>query len=108
MSSPLQNRPAATTPSPPSLGTEGQEFSREERALLVGLAHEAIESALENRGLSLDPPSAHLAQPRGVFTTIYLREELRGCVGYVLPVTSLYRGVAETARAAASEDTRFQ
>jgi AmmeMemoRadiSam system protein A len=28
-------------------------------------------------------------------------------VGYVFPVAPLYRGVVETARAAASEDTRF-
>jgi uncharacterized protein len=33
--------------------------------------------------------------------------ELRGCVGYVLPVASVYRTVAETARAAAFEDRRF-
>jgi uncharacterized protein len=32
---------------------------------------------------------------------------LRGCVGYVFPATSLFRAVAETARAAAFEDTRF-
>jgi AmmeMemoRadiSam system protein A len=32
---------------------------------------------------------------------------LRGCVGYVLAAASLYRTVAETARAAAFEDTRF-
>ena len=29
-------------------------------------------------------------------------------MGYVFPVASLYRGVIETARAAASEDTRFR
>jgi len=56
----------------------------------------------------MEPPSAHLAQPRGVFTTLYLGGHLRGCVGYVFPVESLYRGVIETARAAASEDTRFR
>ena len=33
--------------------------------------------------------------------------ELRGCVGYVAPVAPLYRAVAETARAAAFEDSRF-
>ncbi len=83
------------------------EYTLSERALLVKLAHEAIESALEDRVISLDPPSAHLAEPRGAFTTIYLEGHLRGCVGYVLPVLSLYRAVAETARAAASQDTRF-
>ncbi|MGC2193293.1 MAG: AmmeMemoRadiSam system protein A [Terriglobales bacterium] len=83
------------------------EYSPKERALLLRLAHEAIASALETRALSLEPPSAHLAEPRGVFTTIYMLGELRGCVGYVLPVAPLYRAVAETARAAASQDTRF-
>jgi len=42
-----------------------------------------------------------------VFTTLYLHGELRGCVGYVFPVLPVYRAVAETARAAASEDSRF-
>src|SRR5205814_4669360 len=51
------------------------------------------------------PP--HLAEPRAAFTTLYFRGELRGCVGHVYPIDSLYRTVAETARAAAFEDTRF-
>jgi AmmeMemoRadiSam system protein A len=36
-----------------------------------------------------------------------VRRELRGCVGYVAAVAPLYRAVAETARAAAFEDSRF-
>jgi AmmeMemoRadiSam system protein A len=83
------------------------EFSCEERGLLLRLAHESILSALEGRSLSLDPPTPHLAQPRGVFTTLHLQGQLRGCVGYILPVNSLYAAVAETARAAAFEDSRF-
>jgi len=95
------------------------EFSQPERALLLRLAHDSIVSALQpsevpgeepgkaRREIPLEAPTAHLAEPRGVFTTLYLRGELRGCVGYVLPVSSLYCAVAETARAAAFEDTRF-
>src|SRR5580698_1619137 len=83
------------------------EFTPEERAILLKLAHASIEAALEKREISLDPPSPHLAQPRGAFTTIYFRGQLHGCVGFVFPTTSLYRTVAETARAAAFEDTRF-
>jgi AmmeMemoRadiSam system protein A len=78
---------------------------------LLRLAHDSIVSALEpskaDREISLDSPSAHLAQPRGVFTSLHLGGELRGCVGYVLPIAPLYRAVAETARAAAFDDTRF-
>jgi len=83
------------------------EFSPEERRMLLTLAHEAIASALAGREIPLDPPTAHLAEPRGAFTTLYLHHQLRGCVGHVVPIDSIYRTVAETARAAAFEDPRF-
>jgi AmmeMemoRadiSam system protein A len=83
------------------------EFSSEERAQLLQLAHDSILSTLEKREISLDPPTPHLAEPRGAFTSLYLHGELRGCVGYVLPISSVYRAVADTARAAAFQDTRF-
>src|SRR5258708_29542739 len=67
------------------------EFSPEERALLLQLAHQSISAALEQREISLTPPTSHLAEPRGAFITLYYRGDLRGCVGYVFPVTSLYR-----------------
>jgi len=92
---------------PSQLSQTSGEYSAEERRLLLRLAHESIASALEHREISFDPPSEHLAQPRGAFTTIYHQGQLRGCVGYVLPVYSLYRTIAETARAAAFDDTRF-
>jgi len=88
-------------------GAGHNEFAPEERIVLLKVAHESILSALEHREISLNAPSPHLAEPRGAFTTIYLHGLLRGCVGYVLPVVSLFRTVAETARAAALEDTRF-
>lgn len=84
------------------------EFSLQERILLLKVAHDSIAAALENRKVPVHPPSAHLAEPRGAFTTLYLRGELRGCVGYVAPVSPLYQTVAETARAAAFDDPRFQ
>jgi len=84
-----------------------QEFSGEERSQLLLLAHDSISSALEHREISLDPPTPHLAELRGAFTSLHLRGELRGCVGYVLPTCPVYRAVAETARAAAFDDNRF-
>lgn len=94
-------------PQPSSFALAEGEFSHEERTLLLQLAHESILTALEDRDLPVDPPSPHLAEPRGAFTSLYLNGELRGCVGYVLPVGSVYRAVIDTARAAAFEDTRF-
>jgi AmmeMemoRadiSam system protein A len=83
------------------------EFTEEERSLLLQLAHDSIAAALEGRTIPLEPPTPHLAEARGVFTSLYSHGALRGCVGYVLPNYSVYRAVVETARAAAFEDNRF-
>ena len=103
---PPNPRPADVPASP--AGSAVGEFNAEERALLLKLAHESIESALRGQRIALVPPSAHLAEPRGVFTTLYLEGQLRGCVGYVLPVISVFAAVAETAKASAFEDSRFR
>ncbi len=95
-------------PSSPEVELSRGEFSPGERTQLLQLARESILSALEDRRISLDPPNVHFAEPRGAFTSLYLHDELRGCVGYVLPVASVYQAVADTARAAAFEDTRFR
>jgi len=94
-------------PRPSPIAVEQGEFSPEERTLLLQLAHESILSALEGREIPLDSPTPHLAERRGAFTSLYLHGELRGCVGFVLPVSSVYRAVIDTARTAAFEDTRF-
>lgn len=87
---------------------EAAEYSPEERRTLLRLAHQAIESALAQRDLDLTPPNQHLAEHRGAFTTLHLGGKLRGCIGYVFPNQALYRTVAETARAAAFDDPRFE
>lgn len=94
-------------PQPSPVAVEQGEFSLEQRTVLLELAHDSILSALENREISFDPPAPHFAESRGAFTSLYLHGQLRGCVGYVLPVSSVYRAIIDTARAAAFEDTRF-
>jgi AmmeMemoRadiSam system protein A len=93
-------------------GASASEFSEEQRKILLGIAHEAILAVVEREARSgalpdVTPGVAGFSEPRGVFTTLYLEGKLRGCVGYAMPVASLYRAVAETARAAAFEDSRF-
>jgi len=95
---------------PPSLAAASEthsEYVPEERKWLLRLAHQSIESALTLIDIPIGSVSDHLSQSRGAFTTIYVNRELRGCVGYVMPVAPLYRTVWETARAAAFSDTRF-
>jgi AmmeMemoRadiSam system protein A len=83
------------------------EFTLEERAALLRVAHEAITAAVENRAYSPADASADLSAPRGVFTTLYRGDHLRGCVGFIHAVRPLLHAVAETAQSAAMHDTRF-
>lgn len=83
------------------------EFTLDDRQALLRIAHESILSSFTDRALPKAPPYPSLSEPRGVFTTLYLHGSLRGCVGYAMPVSPLYLAVAETARAAAFEDSRF-
>ena len=107
MSSPLHKSASAVHSSKPE-STPRDEFSSPERQFLLKIAHDAIGALIQGRKLKVEESSVHLAEPRGVFTTIYLHGELRGCVGYVFPVLPLAQAVAETAQAAASQDTRFR
>src|SRR6516225_9596727 len=101
--------PRSSETSAPSLAPMGtnSEYSPQERQELLQCAHEAIVSKLENRVARPFSASPHLSEPRGAFTTLYVRDKLRGCVGYPAAVLALYRTVLETARAAAFEDPRF-
>jgi AmmeMemoRadiSam system protein A len=83
------------------------EYSLEERRLLLLIAHRSILSTFRDWPEAENEYSPHLKEPRGVFTTLHLCGDLRGCVGYAMPVLPLYRAVEETAKAAAFEDSRF-
>src|ERR1700739_4312722 len=82
-------------------------YSPEERALLLRLAHDAVNAAVAGGNLVPPPLPEHLSEPRGAFTTLHLEGKLRGCVGYVYPIKPPDRTVIETAVAAAFNDTRF-
>lgn len=83
------------------------EYSAEERATLLRIAHRSIEAAARNSQFHPEPVGAHLQEPRGAFTTINLHGQLHGCVGYILPMLPLHMTVAETAASAAMRDPRF-
>ena len=92
----------------PAAVADTAEYSLEERATLLRLAHRSLEAAIAGVTVEMIPPNDHLAEHRGAFTTLHLDGKLRGCIGYVFPTQSLYRTVAETARAAAFDDPRFE
>src|SRR5438270_11583614 len=73
------------------------EYSPEERATLLRLAHESIRLAREGTRIDTEAPTGHLAEPRGAFTTLYVAHQRRRCVGHCYPVSVLYQAIADTA-----------
>lgn len=79
----------------------------EKRALLQ-IARTSIQSAVEGLALPiLKNETGALCEPRGVFVTLHLNEELRGCIGYVEPLFPLAQATQDVAVKAAMEDPRF-
>jgi uncharacterized protein (TIGR00296 family) len=82
----------------------------EEGQELIRAAREAIEYYFQYndepqvlKGVDLD----RYSEPRGVFVTLKKHGELRGCIGYPLPIFPLGKAVVKSALAAAFEDSRF-
>ncbi len=80
-----------------------------ERRALLALARRAVADAAAGLPSELPPglPSALLA-PGAAFVTLHRDGELRGCIGHVAARQPLAESVLEMARAAATEDDRFE
>ncbi len=75
---------------------------------LLALARQVLEEFLATgERLRPDLVNPKFGERRGVFVTLTTDGELRGCIGYPLPLKPLAEAVAEMAVAAASQDPRF-
>lgn len=88
------------------------DFSLEEGKFLVKVAREAIKTWLKFRKKT-PPPSwtpEKMKGKCGVFVTLNKADshELRGCIGYPLPLKPLVEATIESAIEAATEDPRFE
>ncbi len=86
------------------------ELSLEQGRQLVRLARKAAE-CFASTGKKGEPESEEgiFGKARGVFVTVeqYPSNELRGCIGYPLPMKPLARAVIDNAIHATQEDPRF-
>lgn len=88
-----------------------QELTPRQRGLLLDIARQAIQAALEGRSppsvgeVSQEEPA--LKRPAGAFVTLKWRGALRGCIGHVPPDKPLAQVVRDMAVAAAFYDPRF-
>lgn len=87
-------------------------LNRQERKLLLELARSVLRDRLQGRPLRANWEEHFSGRPRllrksGVFVTLRRRGELRGCIGSLVGVEPLCRGVAANALNAAFADPRF-
>lgn len=83
-------------------------LTREEERIALDLARKALEHYFgTGRHLPSPVKKGLLKENRGAFVTLTVGGDLRGCVGYPLPVKPLDETIVEMAVAAASQDTRF-
>ena len=81
----------------------------EEVRTCLKLARQALENYFKTgRPLRSPVKSGTLKEKRGAFVTLTVGGELRGCIGYPLPVKPLDETIIEMALAAATQDTRFE
>ena len=79
-----------------------------EKKALLELVRETIRGRFApGKRQSPPAPGPTCAEKRGVFVTLHRGGELRGCIGYPLPMKPLWDAVQEMALAAAFEDPRF-
>ncbi len=84
-------------------------LDKDQEQFLLGLARQATELYLrQGDKLRVKIEDPLMKQKRGAFVTIKVAGELRGCIGYPLPVKPLYQTIIDMAIAAATQDFRFQ
>ena len=85
------------------------QLNKQDQETLLQIARDSVEAHLIGQPLDLSSvASEDLKQKRGVFVSIHLGTDLRGCVGTIAPSTPLYESVSGCAVAAASRDSRFK
>ncbi|RQW77780.1 MAG: TIGR00296 family protein [Methanothrix sp.] len=83
-------------------------LTMQEGRLAVRLARDALTNYIEKKKIielkNLPPVFDEL---RGVFVTLHMEGDLRGCIGYPQPVMPLGRAIVDSAINACSRDPRF-
>jgi AmmeMemoRadiSam system protein A len=96
----------ARKPTPTSVALQ---FTPNERRILLRLARKSVTAAVTGgEAPKYDPAAAaKFRERRPCFVTLTRNGDLRGCIGSLSPQESLYQAVISRAKAAATEDPRF-
>ncbi len=85
------------------------ELSSQEKEILLTTARESIRSLFGKADIPTIDYKAHpnLKLKAGAFVTLKIKDELRGCIGYITSDQPLFETICEVAKHAAIQDPRF-
>ena len=84
-------------------------LSQKDGKELIKLARQSIYSYFSNKELNVDDNiNKKYSQKQGVFVTLNIDDNLRGCIGFPEPTLPLYEAIIEAAKSAAFSDPRFE
>ncbi|HOJ62835.1 MAG TPA: AmmeMemoRadiSam system protein A [Spirochaetota bacterium] len=85
-------------------------FSKEDKTFLINLARNTIIKKTKKVWLTEEEIKKlpdFLKEKKGCFVTLNKKGQLRGCIGYIMPIIPLYQAIIENAYNAAYGDPRF-
>lgn len=74
---------------------------------LLRLARQTLENRLRGGSPAAEPEDDLFSSPAATFVTLKIGGSLRGCIGNLIPVGSLWHGIRDNAVSAAFHDHRF-
>ncbi|MBU1164007.1 AmmeMemoRadiSam system protein A [Patescibacteria group bacterium] len=85
-----------------------EQYTQEEKQELLKIARTTLEQKiLQEKIYQPENSNPKFQQKRGVFVTLHINGQLRGCIGNIEPVKSIVEAVRDNALAASCEDPRF-
>ncbi|MBU1852693.1 MAG: AmmeMemoRadiSam system protein B [Candidatus Omnitrophica bacterium] len=83
-------------------------LNKKEKQKLIDIARASIiEAVAGEKQAGIEVTEERLKENCGAFVTIKKHGQLRGCIGYIIAVKSLYETVKDVAKSAAINDPRF-
>ena len=85
-------------------------LTKEEKKYLLELSRKTLEKFFEGDKnlIPKNVPFDNIKKKMGTFVTLTENGNLRGCIGHIFPVNSIYVDVVKNSVNAAFEDTRFE
>ncbi|MCD4653696.1 AmmeMemoRadiSam system protein B [bacterium] len=85
-----------------------KELDRDEQKYLLSYSRKVLDNFVRNgKIIDLDKSVRAATLHRGVFVTLHKNEDLRGCIGYIEPVTTCMEAVRDNTISACAKDPRF-